>query len=90
MSEPAVMQIGPNPLLMGRHYPLDLAAQCELKGTLHDLGDALTRLHPSERVATWARQRVKVRAYAALLIEREKDLVREHEQRSLGIAPRDG
>jgi benzoylformate decarboxylase len=73
------MQIGPNPLLMGRHYPLDLAAQCELKGTLHDLGDVLTRLHPSERVATWARQRAKVRAYAALLIEREKDLVREHE-----------
>ncbi len=79
VSEPAVMQIGPNPLLMGRHYPLDLAAQCELKGTLHDLGDVLTRLHPSERVATWARQRAKVRAYAALLIEREKDLVREHE-----------
>ena len=79
VSEPAVMQIGPNPLLMGRHYPLDLAAQCELKGTLHDLGEALTRLHPAERVATWARQRAKVRAYAALLIEREKDLVREHE-----------
>ncbi len=79
VSEPAVMQIGPNPLLMGRHYPLDLAAQCELKGTLHDLGEALTRLHPSERVATWSRQRAKVRAYAALLIEREQDLVHEHE-----------
>ena len=25
---------GPNPLLMGRHYPLDLAAQCELPETL--------------------------------------------------------
>jgi thiamine pyrophosphate-dependent acetolactate synthase large subunit-like protein len=73
------MQIGPNPLLMGRHYPLDLAAQCELKGTLHDLGQALTRLHGSERATTWARQRAKVRAYAALLIEREHDLGREHE-----------
>jgi thiamine pyrophosphate-dependent acetolactate synthase large subunit-like protein len=79
VSEPLVMQIGPNPLLMGRHYPLDLAAQCELKGTLHDLGQALTRLHGSERATTWARQRAKVRAYAALLIEREHDLVREHE-----------
>jgi benzoylformate decarboxylase len=79
VSEPFVMQIGPNPLLMGRHYPLDLAAQCELKGTLRDLGQALTLLHPSERVATWSRQRAKVRAYAALLIEREQDLAREHE-----------
>ncbi|HLQ23867.1 MAG TPA: thiamine pyrophosphate-binding protein, partial [Gemmatimonadales bacterium] len=77
--EPCVMQIGPNPVLMGRHYPLDVAAQCELRRTLRDLGEALTRLHPSERVATWARQRARVRAYARLLIEREEDLVREHE-----------
>ena len=79
VSEPYVMQIGPNPLLMGRHYPLDVAAQCELKGTLHDLGEALTRLHGSDKVAGWARQRAKVRAYARLLIEREENLVREHE-----------
>ena len=79
VAEPYVMQIGPNPLLMGRHYPLDVAAQCELRGTLHDLGEALTRRHASDKVATWARQRARVRAYARLLIEREEDLVREHE-----------
>ena len=79
VAEPCVMQIGPNPLLMGRHYPLDVAAQCELRGTLHDLGLALTRLHASDRVAAWARQRARVRAYARLLISREEDLVREHE-----------
>jgi thiamine pyrophosphate-dependent acetolactate synthase large subunit-like protein len=32
VSEPAVMQIGPNPLLMGRHYPLDLAAAMRAGG----------------------------------------------------------
>ncbi|HXJ77147.1 MAG TPA: thiamine pyrophosphate-dependent enzyme [Candidatus Methylomirabilis sp.] len=79
VTEPYVMQIGPNPLLMGRHYPLDVAVQCDLRGTLHDLSLALTRLHPSERVAAWVRQRAKVRAYARLLIEREEDVVREHE-----------
>ncbi len=79
VAEPSVMQIGPNPLLMGRHYPLDVAAQCELRETLHHLGLALTRLHASEQVATWARQRARVRAYARLLIEREEDVVREHE-----------
>ena len=79
VAEPCVMQIGPNPVLMGRHYPLDVAAQCELRGTLRDLGLALTRLHGPERVATWARERARVRAYARLLIEREEDLVREHE-----------
>lgn len=77
--EPAVMQIGPNPLLMGRHYPLDLAAQCELPQTLRDVAAALPRVHGAERVAAWARQRGKVRAYAALLIAREEQLVREHE-----------
>ena len=79
VTEPYVMQIGPNPLLMGRHYPLDVAAQCELRETLHNLTDALTRLHGSDRVATWARQRAKVRTYARQLIAREEDLVREHE-----------
>jgi len=79
VAEPYVMQIGPNPLLMGRHYPLDVAAQCELRETLGNLGEALTRLHASDRVAAWVRQRTKVRAYAKLLIEREEDLVREHE-----------
>ena len=34
VAEPSVMQIGPNPLLMGRHYPLDMAVQCELRETL--------------------------------------------------------
>jgi benzoylformate decarboxylase len=77
--EPEVMQIGPNPLLMGRHYPLDVAAQCELRDTLRNLGEALARLNPPDRVAGWARQREKVRAFARLLISREEDLVREHE-----------
>src|SRR2546426_1593390 len=79
VTEPSVMQIGPNPVLMGRHYPLDLAAQCELRDTLRSLTAALTRVHPSDRVASWARQRAKVRTYAKLLINREEDLVREHE-----------
>src|SRR5437016_8226870 len=64
---------------MGRHYPLDVAVQCELRETLRHLGEALTRLHASDRVASWARQRAKVRAYARLLIEREETLVREHQ-----------
>jgi benzoylformate decarboxylase len=79
VAEPSVMQIGPNPLLMGRHYPLDVAVQCELRETLHTLGEALTRLHGADRSAGWARQRAKVRTYAGLLIQREEDLVREHE-----------
>src|SRR6266702_81590 len=79
VTEASVMQIGPNPLLMGRHYPLDVAAQCELRDTLRSLTEALTRVHPSDRVASWARQRAKVRTYAKLLINREEDLVREHE-----------
>jgi benzoylformate decarboxylase len=77
--EPEVMQVGPNPLLMGRHYPLDVAAQCDVRDTLRQLAEALTRVHPSDRAAGWARQRAKVRAYAGLLISREEDLVREHE-----------
>lgn len=80
VAEPSVMQIGPNPVLMGRHYPLDVAAQCELRQTLHDLTEALTRLHGAERIAAWARQRAGARAYARLLIEREEELVREHER----------
>ncbi len=79
VAEPCVMQIGPNPLLIGRHYPLDLAAQCELRETLRSLGEALTRLHGADRVAAWTRQRANVRAYAKLLIEREETLVREHQ-----------
>src|SRR5881409_1020277 len=79
VAEPTIMQIGPNPLLMGRHYPLDVAVQCELRETLHNLGEALTHLHGSDQVAGWARQRAKVRAYARLLIEREETLVREHQ-----------
>jgi benzoylformate decarboxylase len=79
VTEPRVLQIGPNPLLMGRHYPLDLAAQCELRETLGALVAALTRRHGAEAIGGWARQRAKVRAYARLLIQREEDLVREHE-----------
>ena len=79
VAEPSVMQIGPSPVLMGRHYPLDVAAQCDLPGTLGALVEALTRLHRSEQVTGWARQRARVRAYARVLIEREEDLVREHE-----------
>jgi thiamine pyrophosphate-dependent acetolactate synthase large subunit-like protein len=76
---PTVIQIGPNTTLMGRHYPLDIAAQCELRETLHNLHEALTRLYPSETVESWPRQRVKVRTYASQLIEREETVVREHE-----------
>jgi benzoylformate decarboxylase len=83
VAEPSVMQIGPNPLLMGRHYPLDVAVQCELRETLHNLGEALTRLHTADRVAGWTRRRAKARAYARLLIEREENLVREHEHETL-------
>ena len=79
VAEPSVMQIGPNPLLMGRHYPLDVAVQCDVRGTLRELTEAVTRLHGAERAAAWARQRGKVRAFAALLIEREENLVREHQ-----------
>lgn len=80
VAEPSVMQIGPNPLLMGRHYPLDVAAQCELRETLGSLAGALTRVHGAD---AWARQRARVRAYAKLLIEREEGLVREHEHDAL-------
>jgi benzoylformate decarboxylase len=79
VGEPSVMQIGPNPVLMGRHYPLDLAAQCEVKGTLAALVEALPRVHGAEAVAGWARRREKVTVYAKALIEREERLVREHE-----------
>jgi benzoylformate decarboxylase len=79
VTEPAVMQIGPNPVLMGRHYPLDVAAQCDVKGTLQAVIEALTRLHGADTVAGWAKQRAKVRSYAKTLIEREEKLVREHE-----------
>jgi thiamine pyrophosphate-dependent acetolactate synthase large subunit-like protein len=73
-----VIQIGPNPLLMGRHYPLDIAAQCDVRDTLRNLTDALTRLS-GDRAAAWPKQRAKVRAFARTLIEREEKLVREHE-----------
>jgi len=77
VAEPTIMQIGPNPLLMGRHYPLDVAVQCELRETLRLVTEALKR--SGDRVAGAARQRAKVRAFARLLIEREENLVREHE-----------
>jgi thiamine pyrophosphate-dependent acetolactate synthase large subunit-like protein len=83
VNEPTVMQIGPNPVLMGRHYPLDVAAQCEVKGTLQALIEALPRVSGSERAAGWAKQRGKVRAYAKTLIEREEKLAREHEHDSV-------
>jgi benzoylformate decarboxylase len=67
VGEPFVIQIGPNPLLMGRHYPLDIAAQCEIPETLRAITGALTRLH-GDKAAAWSRQRGKVREYAKLLI----------------------
>ena len=76
VNEPTVIQFGPNPVLMGRHYPLDIAAECEVRGTVQALTQALTRLHPNN---TWTKERSKVRAYAKTLIEREEKLVREHE-----------
>jgi thiamine pyrophosphate-dependent acetolactate synthase large subunit-like protein len=76
VAEPAVVQIGPNPVLMGRHYPLDLAAQCDMRGTLAALVEALERMRRDE---AWRRARAKVRAYASQLIAREEQLVREHE-----------
>src|SRR5437764_750368 len=79
VSEPTVMQIGPNPVLMGRHYPLDLAAQCEVKGTLAALIDALPRVNGADAVSGWTKRREKVATYAKTLIEREEKLAREHE-----------
>src|SRR2546422_2488420 len=78
VTEPSVMQIGPNPVLMGRHYPLDLAAQCDVKTTLQAVVEALTRLHGAETVSGWGKRREKVAAYAKTLIEREEKLAREH------------
>src|SRR5919106_2251988 len=83
VNEPAVMQVGPNPVLMGRHYPLDVAAQCEVKGTLQALVEALPRVSGPERAGGWAKQRARVRGYARTLIEREEKLVREHEHDSV-------
>jgi thiamine pyrophosphate-dependent acetolactate synthase large subunit-like protein len=77
--ESSVIQIGPNPVLMGRHYPLDLAAQCEVKGTLQAIIEALPRLHGAESVAGWAKRRDKITTYAKTLIEREEKLAGEHE-----------
>src|SRR5215471_16120051 len=54
IAEPFLIQIGSNPLLMGRHYPLDIAAQCELPETLRGITAALTRLH-ADKVAAWPR-----------------------------------
>ncbi|HYE93193.1 MAG TPA: thiamine pyrophosphate-binding protein [Terriglobales bacterium] len=73
VTEPTVMQIGPNPVLMGRHYPLDVAAQCDVKGTLQALIAALPKNE------AWAKQRGKVRAYAKSLIDREAKLASDHE-----------
>src|SRR5437870_3227926 len=76
VNEPVIMQIGPNPLLMGRHYPLDLAAQCELPETLKAITQALGRVPGADK---GPKQRSKVRAFAAALIEREEQLVHEHD-----------
>ena len=78
VGEPSVMQIGPNPLLMGRHYPLDVAVQCDVRDTLADLVAALPRVNGAQRAAAWARERAKVRGYARLLVEREEKLAHEH------------
>ena len=78
VGEPGVMQIGPNPVLMGRHYPLDVAAQCELRETLRALTASLPRVG-GDGLPARVRGRAKVRAYARRLIEREEEVVREHE-----------
>ncbi|GIX49225.1 MAG: benzoylformate decarboxylase [Candidatus Tectimicrobiota bacterium] len=80
VAQPEVLHLGPNPTLVGRHYPLDLAATCGLKETLPALCEALVRLHDAETVAAWPRQREGVRRYAQQLIAREEALVREHER----------
>ena len=41
------------------------------------------RLHGADRTAAWARERAKVRAFAATLIEREQKLVSEHQNDAL-------
>src|ERR1700737_3049525 len=76
VNEPVIMQIGPNPLLMGRHYPLDLAAQCELPETLKAITQALHRVPGADQ---GPKQRSKERQFGAMLIGREGQLVREHE-----------
>jgi thiamine pyrophosphate-dependent acetolactate synthase large subunit-like protein len=76
---PTIVQIGSNTTLMGCHYPLDIAAQCEGRATLHNLCEALMHLHPSETLESWPRQRASARTYASQLIEREETVVREHE-----------
>src|SRR5207237_1306611 len=56
VTEPSVMQIGPNPVLMGRHYPLDLAAQCDVKTMLQESSTARTTLLPfGHGGMTWTR-----------------------------------
>src|SRR5215475_12456673 len=79
VNESSVIQIGPNPVLMGRHYPLDLAAQCDVKSTLAALIEALPRVNGGDAVAGWPKRREKIAAYAKTLIEREEKLAREHE-----------
>ncbi|MCZ6680975.1 MAG: thiamine pyrophosphate-binding protein [Candidatus Poribacteria bacterium] len=77
--EPFVIQIGPDPTMMGRHYPLDVAAVCGLKDTLNALCESLPRLHSSEAILSWQEQREKVQTYAKGLIASEEAVVREHE-----------
>src|SRR5437762_10119352 len=64
VTEPSVMQIGPNPVLMGRHYPLDLAAQCDVKTTLQAVIEALTARHGPQMVSGCAKRRGQVGANA--------------------------
>ena len=51
------MQIGPNPLLMGRHYPLDVAVQCELRDTLRGLDRRAVALERLRRLGPPAQRR---------------------------------
>ena len=59
--EPTIMQIGPNPLLMGRHYPLDVAVQCELRDTLRAPERRAGALERLERLGPPAQQGARVR-----------------------------
>src|SRR2546428_204813 len=69
----------PAPARAAPHYRPAVAGRCGGREPWRPPGGALTRPHASDRAASWARQRAKVRAYARLLIEREETLVREHQ-----------
>jgi len=81
VTEPSVMQIGPNPVA---HGPSTIrstsAAQCDVRPTLQAVLEALTRLHGGGTVFRLSKRREKVAALRERpLIEREEKLAREPE-----------